>query len=232
MAAIDDLEFVKGKDLPTAVSMGAGDFMVVVVDGKTSKITYEQISAILTGDSITPDQIRDKLATLSGTDRLDASAIKNLPSGGGSSGFVKTYLLGGETEIVTVFGIGSEDGWTLNVADGVASITYPSGSLPLFVSVKGDDGLALYNEGNYVDAFKIRLIESEPLTLNASFANALLRKGYVYDASNSGDIAPETPLEADPGLSGISIDEIGSGIVGIVFNRLNENFAGGWVLGF
>lgn len=36
-----------------------------------------------TGSADTPSQIRDKLSTLSGNDRLDASKIKNIPSGGG-----------------------------------------------------------------------------------------------------------------------------------------------------
>jgi hypothetical protein len=38
------------------------------------------------GGSLSPAQIRDSLATLTGNDRLDASAIKNLPTGGGSGG--------------------------------------------------------------------------------------------------------------------------------------------------
>ena len=38
-----------------------------------------------TGSADTPSQIRDKLSTLSGNDRLDASKIENIPSGGGIS---------------------------------------------------------------------------------------------------------------------------------------------------
>ena len=55
------------------------------------------------GGSLSPAQIRDSLATLAGNDRLDASAIKNLPTGGSSfqdfiSGLmeipaIKTYAL-------------------------------------------------------------------------------------------------------------------------------------------
>jgi len=50
-------------------------------ENKDLKLSFSQLLSAITGDSVTAEQVRDLLTALGGTDRLDASAIKNLPEG-------------------------------------------------------------------------------------------------------------------------------------------------------
>ncbi|WP_057935844.1 hypothetical protein [Algoriphagus resistens] len=57
--------------------------------GDPTWITIFDLSTLGGGGSMTPEQIRDALATLTGDDRLDASAVKGLPEGGSGGGLTK-----------------------------------------------------------------------------------------------------------------------------------------------
>ena len=73
--------------------------------GYTSSIIIykKRITGVVVGGGGTTDtaeQIRDKLQTLTDDDRLDATAIKNLPSGGGSGDDAFDWATVGNTDLV------------------------------------------------------------------------------------------------------------------------------------
>jgi hypothetical protein len=199
----ETIEKVKGNDLPQAESMASGDFFICVVNGSVKIFSF--------------------------ADLLQVFATSNTTPGGIPMNFEDEES--GVT--ASVMGQGSEEGWEFSFADGVASITVPANSYLQNITVKAPAAAATYAAGNYVGALKIRIIQGgEPIVHNGEYANALLRRCFAYDANNSGDISPETPLFIDPGLSEHTVDELAAGIIGLVFDNIADNFTGGVAVGF
>lgn len=199
----ETIEKVKGNELPEAGSMASGDFVICVVDGKVQIFSFANLLQVF---------------------------LTNTSTAGGTS-------LNFEDEesgvTASIFGHGTSEGWEFAFSGGVATVTVPALAFLQHVTVKAPAEAATYDAGNYVGALKLRIIqEGEPLTLNTGFTTALLRRCFVYDAANSEDISPETPLTLDPGLCIVSADEIEAGILGIVFDGVADNYTGGVAFGF
>lgn len=222
----------KASTLPIETSMAAGDYFLAVISSKLRRISLESMVSVFNSSAITAAEIVDKLESLEGTERLDSSAIKNLVGGSGG-GFRLAFTNEVDEVYATLYGVGNEDGWTLEFDSGVATLTCPEASFPISFSFKGTSDFATYSAGSYVGAFKIRVVQSDGTPVHDNeYADLLVRTGFVLDASNSDSISSATPLRFDPGLSERSIDEVGSGVVGLVFDRVAENFSGGWTIGF
>lgn len=152
--------------------------------------------------------------------------INLAPSGGsgGSQIFEKTLAAG-----INVLAAGSTSDWGYALNDGTLTITMPSNAILLGITFTGTNQ-NIYNEGNYTNAFRIRIISGSAI-VNQAYATALLKNAFVIDGNNSGSISNATPLVYDPGLVEKSISEISGGTVSIVFNQL-DNYSGGWIVGF
>jgi len=73
-----------GSGTITEIPIGVGANNLIQLDN-TAKLPAVDGSQLTNLPVLSATQIRDSLATLTGSDRLDASAIKNLPTGGGGS---------------------------------------------------------------------------------------------------------------------------------------------------
>jgi hypothetical protein len=74
-----------GSGTITEIPIGVGANNLVQLDN-TAKLPAVDGSQLTNLPVLSATQIRDSLTTLTGNDRLDASTIKNLPTGGGSGG--------------------------------------------------------------------------------------------------------------------------------------------------
>ncbi|AEL24361.1 hypothetical protein [Cyclobacterium marinum] len=75
------------KSIPELTALGRTlvneDLLIIrgFTEDKDLKLSFSQLVSAIAGSSMSAEQIRDLLETLGGADRLDASAIKNLPDG-------------------------------------------------------------------------------------------------------------------------------------------------------
>ncbi len=77
------------------------DLVGVVPTAKTNYTPYGRVGAISYPTSpVTAGEIRDELETLTGDDRLDASAVKNIPTSSSPSPIIKSVVLNGTGQLV------------------------------------------------------------------------------------------------------------------------------------
>ena len=139
------------------ISLTDDDLRFVSADGTDRTITLTTLQG-----GTTPAQVRDKLQTLTGNDRLPASAIAGLPQGGGLTeaqvrGQIAAALVGGTNVTLVSTGAGASRLIRINFDTGSIENFAQTGNAALVPTSKVGPVLTEPNLGAYITETEVRL---------------------------------------------------------------------------